>query len=154
MNFEPTPLRSDSRGLGGGYRVEMTKKRLEAYRSEKQEIEELRIKLKALAIENYTGNDVILDYRSGFPIPQAVVGIDIDAYRTHRERLQAKISQLEQRCLETEQWIQDIPDSITRRIIRLYFEEGKKQREIARILHIDQSNISKKIANYLSTNMQ
>ena len=133
--------------------MEMTKKRLEAYRSEKQEIEELKSKLKALSLEYYTGNDVILDYRSGFPIPQAVVGTDVDAYQARKERLQAQISKLEQRCLETEQWIQDIPDSATRRIFRMYFEEGKKQREIARILHIDQSNISKKIENYLSMNM-
>lgn len=70
-----------------------------------------------------------------------------------KERMQAEISRLEQRCLETEQWIDAISDSIIRRIFRMYFEEGKKQREIARILHIDQSNISKKIENYLSMNM-
>lgn len=133
--------------------MEMTRKRLEAYRSEKQEIKELKSKLESLSLADYTGNDVILDYRSGFPVPQAVVGTDIDAYQARKERLQARISKLEQQCLEAEQWIDVIPDSIIRRIFRMYFEEGKKQREIARILHIDQSSISKKIEYYLSTNM-
>lgn len=129
--------------------MEMTKKRLEAYRSETREIEELKSKLKALSLENYTGNDVILDYRSGFPIPQAVVGTDVDAYQARKERLRAEISRLEQRCLETEQWIQDIPDSVTRRIFRLYFEEGQGQQAIAKRLHVDRSYVSKKISNYI-----
>ena len=127
----------------------MTKKRLVAYRSETREIEELKSKLKALSLENYTGNDVILDYRSGFPIPQAVVGTDVDAYQARKERLRAEISRLEQRCLETEQWIQDIPDSVTRRIFRLYFEEGQGQQAIAKRLHVDRSYVSKKINNYI-----
>lgn len=129
--------------------MEMTKKRLEAYRSETREIEELKSKLKALSLENYTENDVILDYRSGFPIPQAVVGTDVDAYQARKERLRAEISRLEQRCLETEQWIQDIPDSVTRRIFRLYFEEGQGQQAIAKRLHVDRSYVSKKISNYI-----
>ncbi len=129
--------------------MEMTKKRLVAYRSETREIEELKSKLKALSLENYTGNDVILDYRSGFPIPQAVVGTDVDAYQARKERLRAEISRLEQRCLETEQWIQDIPDSVTRRIFRLYFEEGQGQQAIAKRLHVDRSYVSKKINNYI-----
>jgi DNA-directed RNA polymerase specialized sigma subunit len=127
----------------------MTKKRLEAYRSETREIEELKSKLKALSLENYTGNDVILDYRSGFPIPRAVMGTDVDAYQARKERLRAEISRLEQRCLETEQWIQDIPDSVTRRIFRLYFEEGQGQQAIAKRLHVDRSYVSKKINNYI-----
>ncbi|MCX4271891.1 MAG: hypothetical protein OSJ71_06480 [Acetatifactor sp.] len=129
--------------------MEITRIRLEEYRSEKQEIEELKSKLKALSPANYTGNDVILDYRSGFPIPQAVVGTDVDAYQAHKERLRAEISRLEQRCLETEQWIQDIPDSVTRRIFRLYFEEGQGQQAIAKRLHVDRSYVSKKISNYI-----
>lgn len=129
--------------------MEITKKRLEAYRSEKQEIEELKSKLEALTPEKYTGNDVILDYRSGYPVPQAVVGTDIDAYQTRKENLRAEISRLEQRCLETEKWIQDIPDSVTRRIFRSYFEEGKGQQVIAKQLHVDRSTVSKKITDYM-----
>ena len=130
----------------------MTKKRLEAYRSEKQEIEELKWKLQNMETKDYIGNSVIMDYRSGFPVPQSVVGVDTDVYWKRQKRLQEEISRLERRCQEVEQWIEDIPDSIIRRIFRMYFEEKRKQREIAKVLHIDQSNVSKKIESYLSKN--
>lgn len=129
--------------------MEMTKKRLEAYRSEKQEIQELKHKLQTLKPQDYTGNDVIMDYRSGFPVPQSVVGTDLDAYHSRKDHLISEISRLEQRCQEVEQWIDAIQDSLTRRIFRMYFEDGKKQREIAMTLHTDQSNISKKIEFFL-----
>ena len=130
--------------------MEMTRERLEAYKSEKQEIEELRYKLNHIKAEDYTGNDVIMDYNTGFPRPQSVVGTDINAYWRRKDHLQAEISRLERRCQETEQWISQITDSLTRRIFRMYFEEGKNQKSIAKILHMDQSNISKKIDKYLS----
>ena len=132
--------------------MEMTKKRLEAYRSEKQEIEELKWKLRNMESKDYIDNSVIMDYRSGFPVPQSVVGVDTGVYWKRQKRLQEEISRLERRCQEVEQWIEDIPDSIIRRIFRMYFEEKRKQREIAKVLHIDQSNVSKKIESYLSKN--
>lgn len=130
--------------------MEMTKERLEAYKSEKQEIQELKNKLQILKPQDYTGNDVIIDYRSGFPVPKSVVGTDLDAYHSRKDRLISEISRLEQRCQEVEQWIDAIQDSLTRRIFRMYFEDGKKQREIAMTLHTDQSNISKKIEYFLA----
>ncbi len=129
--------------------MKITKKRLEAYRSEKQEIIELRHKLHSLKVEDYTGNDVIMDYRSGFPVPQSVVGTDISAYWAYQDRLISEISRLEQRCQEVEQWIEQIPDSTTRRIFRMYYEDGQGQQAIARQMHLDQSNISKKMSKYL-----
>lgn len=132
--------------------MEMTKKRLEAYRSEKAEIDELKSKLQNLKAEDYFGNSVIMDYRSGFPHPQSVVGIDMDAYRTRQSRLETEISRLERRCLEVEQWIDDIPDSLTRRIFRLYFADGYSQKAIAAQLHMERSVISRKISNYIAKN--
>ncbi len=127
----------------------MSKKRLEAYRSERQEIEELKHKFRNLKPDDYVGNSVIMDYRSGFPSPQSVVGVDMDAYRTRQSRLMTEISRLERRCQEVEQWIDTIPDSTTRRIFRLYYEDGHGQQAIAKIMHIDQSVVSRRINNYI-----
>lgn len=129
--------------------MEMTKKRLEAYRSEKQEIEELKHKLQNLKTEDYVGNSVINDYRSGFPSPQSVVGVDMDAFQTRQSRLRTEINRLYRRCLEVEQWIDEIPDSLTRRIFRLYFVDGKNQKDIAKQIHTDRSVISRKINSYI-----
>lgn len=132
--------------------VEMTKQRLEAYRSERQEIEELKYKLQALRARDYTGVDTILDYRSGFPVPQAVVGTDIESYWSRKGHLQSQITRLTERCREVEQWIEEIPDSTIRRIFRMYYEDGKGQQAIAKQLHMDQSRVSRKIDGYLKAN--
>lgn len=152
INVDNMLIISMAAGQGGQAKVEMTKKHLEAYRSEKQEIIELRHKLHSLKVEDYTGNDVIMDYRSGFPVPQSVVGTDIGAYRAYQDRLISEISRLKWRCQEVEQWIEQIPDSTTRRIFRMYYEDGQGQRAIAKQLHIDRSLVSKRISNYIKNN--
>lgn len=128
--------------------MEMTKKRLEAYRSEKQEIEELKHKLQNIKAEDYVGNSVIMDYRSGYPVPQSIVGTDLKAYHARKESLTSNISRLEQRCREVEQWIEDIPDSLSRRIFRMHYLEGKIQDEVARAVYVSQSFISKKLSDF------
>lgn len=127
----------------------MSKKRLEAYRSERQEIEELKHKLRNLKADDYIGNSVIMNYSKGYPSPQAVVGVDLDAYQTRRSRLMEEIARLERRCMEVEQWIDTIPDSATRRIFRLYYEDGHGQQTIAKTMHMDQSVVSRRINNYI-----
>ncbi len=130
----------------------MTKKQLEAYRSEKQEIRELQAKLDHLSPEDYIGNDVINDYRSGYPVPQTVIGVDDRAYLHRYRYLKSEISRLERRCRETEQWIDDIPDSLTRRIFRMYYTEGVSQDKVARAVYVSQAQVSKKISNFAKWN--
>lgn len=132
--------------------MEMTKKRLEAYKSEKQEILELTHKLQVLKPQNYTGNDTIMDYRSGFPVPQSVVGTDLGAYYTRKKHLTSEIYRLERRCQETEQWIEDIPDSLSRRIFRMYYIETKSQDKVAKAVYTSQSLVSKKLSEFAKWN--
>lgn len=121
--------------------------KLESYRSMQEEITELRYKLEhMLEGDSFVGNDVVMDYRSGYPVPQAVVGFDYDGYQKRKELYQCRISRLEQDCQEAEGFVEGIPDSLTRRIFRMYFLEGKSQGRVARILHMDQSSVSKKIS--------
>lgn len=128
--------------------MEMTKKRLEIYRSEKQEIEELRQKLKSLSPDAYTSHDTILDYRTGFPVPYAVVGTDIPAYWARKNSLEKEIARLGQRCQEVEQWIEEIPESISRRIFRMYYLEGKSQDKVAKAVYVSQTSVSKKLSDF------
>lgn len=65
--------------------------------------------------------------------------------RIKRERRQ----QVEKKIIELEQFIKNIPDSLTRQIFELYFQEGKRQKDVAKILHLEQSSISKRISTYL-----
>ena len=130
--------------------MEMTRERLEGYRSCKEEIRELQYKLAHLGEgDSMMGHDVILDYQTGFPRPQSIVGYDHEKEERLRRTYESRIAKLQAECEEVELWIEAIPDSLTRRIFRMYFLEGRSQKQIGKIVHLDRSMISKKIDKYM-----
>lgn len=125
----------------------MTKEQLDAYQSKKAEIQELEAKLQELpGSESLIGNSVVLDYRRGYPQPQSVVGYDYDLEQRRRERWEKRLEILRAEVTEVEDWIEAIPDSLTRRIFRMYYCEGMKQGKIAKKVHLSQAAVSKKIS--------
>lgn len=130
--------------------MDMTEERLKAYRSEKEEIQELRYKLNHLGDgESMIGNSTIMDYQKGYPRPQSVIGYDHEREERLRNTYLNRIGKLTKRCEEVENWVEAIPDSLTRRIFRMYYLEGKTQQQISKRVHIHQSNASRKIEEYL-----
>ncbi len=130
----------------------MTKEMLQSYRSKKDEIAELDWVLRhRWQDERLIGNDVVFDYRKGYPRPQSVIGFDYDRYDRLQDRDNEKKSLLEQECEEIENWVEEIPDSLTRRIFRLTFIQGRKQKEVAKSVNLDRSRISRRIDEYLSS---
>ena len=128
----------------------MTREQLNSYKSKKAEIKELQYKLAHLGEgDSMIGNDTIFDYRTGYPRPQAVVGIDYEKIRRLRDRYKKQIDTLTTECEEVELWIEDISDSLTRRIFRMYFTEGLSQKEVATFVNLDRSRISRKIDDFL-----
>lgn len=130
--------------------MEMTRERLEGYRSCREEIQELQYKLDHLGEgDSLIGNDVIMDYRDGFPRPQSVVGYDYGKYERLRKAYESRIEKLQAECAEVELWIEAIPDSLTRRIFRMYYVDGMRQSHIAKKVHLSQAEVSKKISRFL-----
>lgn len=128
----------------------MTKGQLEAYRSKRAEIGELTYRLNHLGDGNsMIGSDVVMDYRTGYPRPQSVVGYDHKRAERLRQTCRSRIARLQEECLEVEQWVEAIPDSLTRRIFRMYYVEGMTQQKIARKVHMHQTAVSKKISMFL-----
>lgn len=128
----------------------MEKEQLERYRSQKEEIQELQYKLEHLGEgDSLIGNDTIFDYSTGYPRAQAVVGYDYEKHSRLRNRYTDRIQKLQADCDEVEQWIEAIPDSLTRRIFRMCYIDGMTQAQIGKKVHLDQCNVSRKIANYL-----
>lgn len=128
----------------------MTLEFLKDYKSKKEEIKELEYKLDHIEDEDdLVGNDVILDYRSGYPVPRSVIGTDRERYRRLSNRWTGRKERLKEECREVEEFIESISDSLTRRIFRERFIEGKTQEQVSRDLHISQSSISKKISIFL-----
>lgn len=123
---------------------------LESYRSKKEEVQELKYKLAHLHEgDNMIGNSTIFDYRRGYPEPQAVVGVDWDKFDRTKAKYNNRINVLEKECQEVEEFVENISDSLTRRIFRMCFVEGLTQKVIAQNVHLDKSNISRKIDKYL-----
>ena len=130
--------------------MDMTKELLSTYRSKRDEIVELDWMLNnRWRSETMIGNDVIFDYSKGYPMPQSVVGFDQDKYERAQDRDLRKKQKLEYECEEIEEWVEAIPDSITRRIFRMCFIDGRKQKDVAKAVHLEKSTISKKIDRYL-----
>ncbi len=127
----------------------MTLEFLRGYKSKKEEIRELTYKLDHIEDnDNLVGNDIIFDYRSGYPQPQAIVGTDRERYYRLSSRWSNRKSLLEEECKQVEEFVESITDSLTRRIFRQSFIEGKTQEDVSRNLHISQSSVSKKINNF------
>lgn len=128
----------------------MTKEILQSYRSKKDEIVELDWVLRhRWQDDGLIGNDVVFDYRDGYPRPQSVVGFDYDRYDRLQDRDRIKKEALEEECAEIEEWVEAIPDSLTRRIFRMMYIQGRKQKQVAKAVHLDQSRVSRKIDEYL-----
>ncbi len=128
----------------------MTKERLEEYRSNKDEIKELEYKLAHLGEgDSLVDNDVVFDYRTGYPQPQAVVGVDWEKHDRLKELYQSRVAKLLEECAEVEQWIDGIQNGQMRRIFRMRYIDGMSQAKIGKRLHLERSGISKKIDGYL-----
>lgn len=128
----------------------MTKEYLSTYRSKKAEILELKCMIEGLSKDDsMVANDTILDYRSGYPIPKSIVGVDWEKVIRTETRYKNKIAALEQECSDIEDFVESIPDSLLRRIFRMRFIEGWSQSEIGQLLHLDRSRISRKIDDFL-----
>lgn len=128
----------------------MTREQLEQYKSKKEEIQELEYKLRHLCDgDSMIGNSTIMDYRSGYPQPQTVVGVDWNRYDNAKARYSHRIQKLQAECDEIEQFVEAISDSLTRRIFRMYYIDGVSQERVARAVHVSQSVVSKKITDFL-----
>lgn len=133
--------------------MEVTKKMLESYRSNRQEIKELEYILKnRWKSDTMISVDTILNYSKGYPVPEGVAGFDQERYERLQNRDMRRKERLEHECKAVEDFVENIRDSVTRRIFQIYFINGEvkpSQSKVAKRLHLDRSRISRKIDDYL-----
>lgn len=131
----------------------MTREKLETYRSKQREIRELEWRLEnRWKSDTLIGNDVIMDYRKGYPMPQSVVGFDYNRYEQLQDRDLHRKDKLEKECEEVEEFIDSIEKSVDRRIAEMYYVEGREkptQEWVAKQVGYERSYISKKINEIL-----
>lgn len=106
----------------------ITKKMLNDYKGLKQEIPLLELELKHMQNgDNGFGNSTVFDYRSGFPMPQSVVGFDWPLYEHRKKVIEGKKAKVK----AVEQWINGIEDGQTRCVFKMFYMDGMTWIKIA-----------------------
>lgn len=109
--------------------VKITRKLLRDYQKYKRELPFLKAELEEMLITDAgLGSSVILDYQTGYPRPQSVVGFNRALYE-HRQRvLERRKEQVE----AVEQWINAIEDGQVRCVFRMRYIDGMSWVKIAK----------------------
>ena len=136
----------------------MDKKKLERYKPLKREllmidkqISKLEERREALPV--VMGKVQSSDYN--FPFTERRVSVPRldpkEADKIDREivRKRARKWQVEAEMKEVEEFIDNMPEGEERQVFELYYLEGMKQREVADMIGLERSSISKKISDFL-----
>ena len=108
--------------------MRITRKLLNEYQKLKREIPLLEDELKnMICTDAGIGNSVIMDYRKGYPQPQAVTGFDWKRYERQQDLLKRK----KEKMTAVEEWIGNIEDVQARYVFRLYYIDGLSWKKIA-----------------------
>lgn len=134
----------------------MDKKTLKRYKPNKdrlirieEQIQELCERESTVVMGKVTGSS------ADFPYTEVRTSVQMyDPYEEENARRQIRRKEADRlRILkeqrEIEEYINGIDDPEIKEIFELYFIKGKKQDEVAEIVNIDRSYVSKKISDYL-----
>lgn len=139
-------------------RTPMDKEKLKQYIPLKKELKMLDKKLEKLyarqenipeVLGKVTGSSLDFPYtevRTTVKMSEPKENDAINRLIRIKEKRKEEVNKL---LVEIEEFIAEIPDSITRQIFELTYIDGKKQREVADIVCLERSSISKKIDGYL-----
>lgn len=121
---------------------------LERYLLIKEEIEDLRNRLKAVdgwKSPRLSPNPAHTESHEG--LDPIVIRRD----RVHKKYLE-KIREGYELMLEIETFIEEVPDPLTRTIIRMKYIDGMTWREVGDLLHLDYSACHRRVEGALSNN--
>lgn len=108
--------------------VKVTRKLLRDYQKYKREIPFLKAELEEMLITDAgLGSSVILDYQTGYPRPQSVVGFDRVLYEHRKGVFEHRKEQVK----AVEQWINAIEDGQIRCVFRMRYINGMSWVKIA-----------------------
>ena len=136
----------------------MDKGRLKQYGALKKELQMLDDKLDKLYERQENVPEVmgkVTGSSNDFPYTQVRTTVRMaepkenDAIKKLIRIKEQRREQVNDPIVEIEEFIAGIPDSETRQIFELTYLEGKKQREVAEEVGLEQSSISKRITAFL-----
>lgn len=106
----------------------ITKKAFEDYKKNRKRLNALETEMRLMKSTDIGfGNDVIFDYRQGYPKPESIVGFDQEKYDRKRQQYETKLKQIQ----EVDDYIENIADDEIRLVFTLYYINGKTWDEVA-----------------------
>ena len=126
----------------------MTKKRLKRMRSLISEARHLQEMLDRPAKTTEYVGDTAKDYRTGKPHSITITGYGQQDYPELKERYYQKLRQIQQEIAFLEGFLDQVEESQTRDILRLYYVNGLTQEQIAEELGYARETISRKIRDF------
>lgn len=136
----------------------MDKKKLKQYiplRKEQEMLDEKLNKLSERALDIPTVLGKVKGSSKEFPYIETHMTVAMDEPKREdniaRQRMinEKRKDHVDDLMIEIEEFIADIPDSVTRQIFELVFLEGKTQQDVGDQLGLERSSISKRIDRYL-----
>lgn len=134
----------------------MDKKTLKRYKPNKdrlirieEQIQELCERESTVIMGKVTGSSADFPYTEVRTSVQMYDPYEEENVRRQIRRTEADRLQIMKEQKEVEDYINGIEDPEIKEIFELYFIKGKKQDEVAEIVNIDRSYVSKKISDYL-----
>ena len=127
----------------------MTKDRLKKLKSLKKEAEHLESHINNLPFS--TGDyvaDTAKDYSNGFPRTIIIQGYSTEKYDAHKRRLKKKLVKINDEIEALEEWLDKIEDAEIRDILRMQYEMGLSQEEIADDLGYVRETIARKLKKF------
>lgn len=108
--------------------IKITKKLLDEYRNSGAKLLAMEYALDRLKhTDAGIGNDVIMDYRSGFGRPQSIVARDEDKI----SKKAAELDTEKEKWLKVMAWIDAIEDVQTRNVFQMFYTDRMEWKDIA-----------------------
>lgn len=136
----------------------MDKKRLERYKPLKRELLMINKQISKLEERREELPVVMGKVQSSdheFPYTERRISVQMfepkEAHKIDREivRKRARKRQIESEMEEVKEFIENMPEGENKRIFELYYMEGLTQTQVAEIVSLDRSRISRKIHDYI-----
>lgn len=108
--------------------IKITRKLLDSHYKRKKRIPILEAELAELLLtDKGMGNSVILNYQTWPPIPETIVGFDVDLYKRRKATLEREKARVE----AVENWIKNIEDGQIRCVFKMFYIDGMRWGRIA-----------------------
>lgn len=126
----------------------MEREKLEQLRDMKRESVSLEKKIEERKSKRKPKlhGDTAADYSTGHKRVITIYGEADPVMDKYIRLLEEKKMRVDHEIYDMESWLDRVEPARTRNVLRLYYQEGKSQREIGELLNIDRSLVSKIIS--------